>query len=58
MPTYKTEFETPPIPVRGFWRAWSDDMGADDSPYGQGETEAEALADLMAQIEDMQEQET
>jgi hypothetical protein len=47
-----TAFEWPPTPYPPFWRAWDDDLGADASPYGQGETEAEAIADLMAQLED------
>jgi hypothetical protein len=45
-------YEWPPIPVPGFWRAWDDDLGADASPYGQGATKDEAIADLMAQLED------
>ena len=47
-----TDYEHPPIPCPPFWRAWDDDMGADASPYGQGETKDEAIADLMAQLED------
>jgi hypothetical protein len=47
-----TEYEWPPTPYPPFWRAWDDDMGADTSPYGQGETKEEAIADLMAQLED------
>jgi len=47
-----TEYEWPPTPYPPFWRAWCDDMGADASPYGQGETKEEAVADLMAQLED------
>ena len=50
-----TAYEHPPIPVPPFWRAWSDDLGADDSPYGQGATEAEAIADLEAQLEELEE---
>lgn len=49
-----TSFETPPIPVPGFWRAYDDRLGADCSPYGQGKTEAEAIDDLLAQLEDME----
>jgi hypothetical protein len=37
-----------------FWRAWDDRLGADASPYGQGATEAEAIDDLMAKLEDME----
>jgi hypothetical protein len=45
-------YEWPPTPYPPFWRAWDDNLGADTSPYGQGKTEAEAIADLMAQLED------
>jgi hypothetical protein len=53
----KTHFVNPPIPKRGFdWQAWDDDNydGAPDSccPMGHGETEKEAIADLMDQIVD------
>lgn len=48
----RTTFEWPPIPGGGFWRAWDDRLGADSSPYGQGATEAEAIEDLIAQLED------
>jgi hypothetical protein len=38
----------PPIPIRCFdWCAWFDDLGADDSPYGYGRTEEEAVEDLL-----------
>jgi hypothetical protein len=47
-----TAYEHPPVPLPPFWRAWCDNLGADASPYGMGETEAEAIADLMAQLED------
>jgi hypothetical protein len=47
-----TAYEWPPTPAPGFWRAWCDDMGADASPYGQGGTKEEAIADLLAQLED------
>jgi len=53
-----TAFEWPPGPLcyfpesPGFWRAWDDDMGADASPYGEGATKDEAIADLLAQLED------
>lgn len=47
----RTSYEYPPYWTDGFWRAWDDRMGADDSPYGQGATEAEAIDDLMAQME-------
>ena len=35
-----------------FWRAYDDDLGADCSPYGHGDTEAEAIDDLMEKLED------
>jgi hypothetical protein len=47
------EYEWPPTPCpTKFWLAWDDDMGADTSPYGQGATKEEAIADLLAQLED------
>ena len=52
-PRIITAYEHPPIPVAPFWRAWDDRLGADTSPYGQGRTEAEAIEDLKAQLEDM-----
>jgi hypothetical protein len=52
VPRIITALEHPPIPTTPFWRAWSDTLGADDSPYGQGATEQEAVDDLMAQLED------
>jgi hypothetical protein len=48
-----TCFEHPPIPCPPFWRAWDDNLGADNSPYGQGATEQEAVDDLLEQLEDM-----
>ena len=33
------------------WCAWYDLLGADDSPYGWGATEAEAIADLEQQMD-------
>ena len=50
-----TAYEHPPIPVAPFWRAWSDTLGADCSPYGEGKTEAEAVEDLERQLEEMEE---
>lgn len=52
----RTSFEYPPIPVRNMdWSAIDDDTydGADDShcPIGRGETEQEAIADLL-ELED------
>ena len=49
-----TTHEEPPIHVPGFWIACDDSLGADCSPYGQGATEAEAIDDLMVQLEDME----
>ena len=48
-----TACEWPPTPCPPFWRAWDDSLGADTSPYGQGATKEEAIADLMAQMEDL-----
>ena len=55
-----TEYYTPPIPLRTMdWSAWDEDTydGADDAGprarlIGYGATEAEAIADLIAQIEE------
>jgi len=50
----KTVFEYPPIPCRNFdWCAYDDRRGADDSPYGWGRTEDEAVANLLDQLEDV-----
>ena len=58
----KTHFDYPPIPVRSFdWSAVDDDtydVDCDEdgffstSPIGRGATEAEAVADLLDQIEE------
>lgn len=57
----RTEFVYPPIPVRDFdWSAIDDDTydGAEDSgtrgQIGYGRTEAEAIADLKAILEEAQ----
>lgn len=57
----RTEFVYPPIPVRNFdWSAIDDDTydGAEDSStrgqIGYGRTEAEAIADLKAILEEAQ----
>lgn len=43
----KTSCVYPPIPIRTHdWVAWYDSLGEDSSPYGYGETEAKAIADL------------
>lgn len=50
----KTEFVYPPIPIRKFdWSAIDDDTyDGPGSPIGYGYTEAEAIADLMEQLDD------
>jgi hypothetical protein len=42
----------PPIPIRQFdWTAYDDNLGCEEGcPVGWGSTEAEATADLMAQL--------
>jgi hypothetical protein len=51
-----TNFDYPPIPIRQFdWSAVTDNYdGAEDShcPIGHGRTEAEAIADLLEQLEE------
>ena len=37
-----------------FWRAYDDDLGADCSPYGVGDTEAEAIEDLREKLESLE----
>ena len=53
----KTEFVYPPIPIRKFdWSAIDDDTyDGPGSPVGTGATEAEAIADLMEQIDECRE---
>lgn len=47
-----TSFIFPPIPDRRFdWCAWTDEVG-EEGPRGFGATEAEAIADLMIELED------
>jgi hypothetical protein len=41
-------------PWMNAFRAYSDSLGADDSPYGEGKTEAEAIADLDWQLEELE----
>lgn len=53
----RTTYDPKPIPVRQFdWTAVDDDTydGAPDAhcPIGSGTTEAEAIADLLLQIEE------
>lgn len=55
-PKIVTEFWMKPIPLRQFdWSAVTEDYdGAEDShcPIGHGATEAEAIADLLEQLEE------
>ncbi len=47
----QTEFVYPPIPVRCFdWVAYFTDFG-EDSPQGTGATEAEAIANLLDEMD-------
>ena len=49
----KTTHVYPPIPIRDFdWSAIDADTYDEGSPIGTGKTEAEAIADLMQQIEE------
>jgi hypothetical protein len=50
-PRIITAYTYPVAPFPGFWQAWDDRFGADDSPYGMGATEQEAIDDLRAQLE-------
>lgn len=51
----RTEYVYPPIPIRDHdWSAVDDDTYEPGCPIGWGRTEEEAIADLMAQIEDEQ----
>lgn len=57
-PKIKTHFEYPPIPIRCFdWSAVDDNTYGGDpgDPIGRGATEAEAIADLLAQLEEREE---
>lgn len=43
-----TDYECPPLPYRSVdWAAYFDDVGPEDSPIGRGETEWDAIADLL-----------
>lgn len=42
----------PPIPNADHFVAYSDNLGADCSPYGTGPDAASAIEDLEAQLED------
>jgi len=49
----RTECVCPPIPLRGFdWSAVDDDTYEPGEPMGWGETEQEAIADLLEQLEE------
>jgi hypothetical protein len=51
-----TSFVYPPIPLRSNdWCAYFDDLGAEDSPYGWGAIEAEAIADLLENYDEDEE---
>lgn len=61
MPKIITSFDYPPIPIRNFdWSAVTDNYDCDcdqdgffsNCPVGYGATEAEAIQDLMDQLED------
>lgn len=45
---------SPPIPVDPFWIAWSDNLGEEDSPYGEGPTEDAAIVDLNWKLLDLE----
>lgn len=49
-----TEYQYPPIPIRKFdWSAVLDDYdGSPSDPMGAGANEEEAIADLLEQIDD------
>jgi hypothetical protein len=48
----KTTFIYPPIPIRSFdWQAIDDSTYEAGMPIGHGRTKAEAIADLMEQVE-------
>lgn len=52
MPTIQTQFVNPPSRTRHFdWRAVDLDRTARGSPIGWGRTEAEAIRDLIEQME-------
>lgn len=52
----RTSYVYPPIPIRDFdWSAVDDDTyDGEGCPIGFGRTEEDAIADLLAQIEDEQ----
>ena len=46
-------FIQPPIPNCDHYIAYSDDLGADCSPYGEGVDAASAIEDLLWQLEEL-----
>ena len=49
--TIKTNYDYPPIPIRTFdWSAWDDETLDEDSIIGHGETEIEAIKDLLEKL--------
>ncbi len=49
----KTHYDPPPVPWRRFdWSAVDDRTYDEGEPVGYGETEDDAIADLLAQMED------
>jgi hypothetical protein len=44
----------PPIPNGDHFAAYSDDLGADCSPYGIGPDAASAIEDLTRQLEELE----
>jgi len=48
--TIKTSYDYPPIPIRTFdWSAWDETLD-EDSIIGHGETEIEAIKDLLEKL--------
>ena len=51
----RTEYRQKPIPWRCFdWEAYDYDTLDEDSPYGFGATEAEAIESLLVQVADLE----
>ena len=50
-------YEQPPIPNADHYLAYSDDLGADDSPYGYGPDAVSAIEDLIDQLADAERRE-
>ena len=50
-----TSYANSPIPTRSFdWVAYVDNWGDDGPHYGYGETEHEAIAELLETLEEME----